>query len=296
MSVLYFDTSAINRLADDPNRSLLLKALRREVCSISIFTVIELASTPDNRRRLHLITTAKQLVGDSRPLAMPGDILRRVTQAFSGREQTMDASMGSEWDGLWLALSEPTFTDADMVAEAQEWKTSEENWYQDILEKARPIVQSELQKRPKDEQDWITKYPSRLLKHFCRNREFMVDVVNRLSPPAVLITNELAEGVIENLDPWRFFLAGLAFGFYRRSLQPSGYGRQLSPGSIDTQQSIYLAGCDRFVTADQGGEGGPWGGQLAMMRTIIPYGTSYKRTAWHFNQLRDWCTIVGSNR
>jgi len=289
MRRLYFDTSAINWLADEPKRSLIFKALSQDACSISIFTVVELASTPNDARRIHLLSTAKQLTGDYRPLAMPGEILSRSASAFINREETMNPSMGEDWDGIWHALCDPTLIDKQALNEAQAWKSKQQKWYQDMHEIGRPYVQADMSRLSEPERKWIVQFPSRLLKHFARNREFLLHIVSDLAPSTITVSREIAEGIIDNLEPWRFFLAAMAYGMYSRSLQINGYGKQSNPGSIDTQQAIYLAGCDVFVTADEGRQSGPWGGQLAMMRMILPFGTQH-REVWHFNRLVEMCS------
>jgi hypothetical protein len=294
MGRLYFDASAINWLAKDPNRSSLLKVLSKNTCSTSIFTIAELASTPEDRRRVDLLSVAKELSRDFRPLAMPKEILFHSASAFVNRQQTIVASMSHNWDGLWDALNDPTIIDKSALDEVQAWKSAQQKWYQDLHDKVRPQVQAELSTLSTEEKKWITEYPSRLLKHFLRDREFVLDVVSDLSTPALAISRDIAEGIIDNLDPWRFFLAGMAYGMYCRSLKTNGYGKHANPGSIDTQQAIYLAGCDQFITADQGRQRGPWGGQLGMMRTIIPFGVQ-RTTAWHYNRLKERCLSVGSD-
>ena len=286
MSTLYFDTSAINRLTDEPNRSSLLAVLSRNTCAISIFTIAELASTTSPDRRSQLLRTVKELIGDYRPLEMPGELLKRATRALLNNQATMDLSMGPEWNGLLVALNDPTSIDDITLAEAQRWKAKQEQWYNTMHNNARPHIQAELSTLSDDERKWISGYPSRLLKHFSHNIKFLTDVVCDLSPSELSISKEIARTILDKLDYWRFFLAGMAYGMYCRTVKLEGFGWQSNAGSIDTQQSIYLTACDQFVTTDEA--------QHAMIRTIIPYGIR-RRTVWHFDRLRKESLGVASS-
>ncbi len=45
-----------------------------------------------------------------------------------------------------------------------------------------------------------------------------------------------------DLEQWRFFLGGMAYGFFLRSVQRENFSKKRNPGGIDTMQAIYLSG------------------------------------------------------
>ena len=105
----YLDTSAINRLYDDPRSPNLRKVLQKKsIVYPSVFIVAELAAEPDERRRIGLLELLKKISGNYRPVAMPEDLLRRSLESVNIWSSDMNHSMGPKWGGVWSALNNPT--------------------------------------------------------------------------------------------------------------------------------------------------------------------------------------------
>ena len=79
-------------------------------------------------------------------------------------------------------------------------------------------------------------------------------------------------------------------GMYGRSIRTGQFGKDKNPGSIDTQQSIYLAICDVFVTADRL--------QRRMLRLLACFGHRKKASIGNIQDLLYgfWINIDRSNR
>jgi hypothetical protein len=280
MKIIYLDTSAINHLHDDPNASTLTEAIKTKTQPlISVFTFMEIASTSDSHRRLGLLTSLKGIAGKYRPAGMPGDLLRRSLEAISVLASRIEISMGPEYDGVWIALKEPKLIDDDAYKEIMERKRHEEEWYQDMHDQGRPEIQQALAKFPPRERDTLTF--SRFMKHYRSSTE-LVNIVYNLalrSGASVKVDNELVLRTIQCSEHWRFFLAGMAHGLYARSARIRNFSKNKNPGSVDTQQSIYLATCDVFVTADQQ--------QYRMLRLLVPFGHK-KREVWKYSNFVSW--------
>jgi hypothetical protein len=278
---VYLDTSAINHLYDDPNARILTETLNsKSQPLISVFTFMETASTSDSGRRVGLITFLKSITGHNRPVAMPGDLLRRSLEAMSVRASTIDISMGSEYDGVWIALDQPDLIHNDAYKEVLERKRHEEEWYQDMHDLGRPEIQQALTKLSPKERHTLTTF-SGLIKYYHSNPN-LVNLVCDLashSGAKVAVDNLLVSTTIQHSEHWRFFLAGMAYGLYARSVKITNFSKHKNPGSVDTQQSIYLATCDVFVTADQQ--------QHDMLRFLTPFGHK-KRDVWDYPDLARW--------
>ena len=283
MKIFYLDTSAINSFHDDPNASS-LKAVIKDKAQvyISVFTFAELASTSDKDRRIGLLKLAKDISGKFRPIAMPGDLLRRSLEAINVWAPDMDNSMGPEWDGLWIALNAPSLIDEESYREITEWKAQQETWYHQIHERGRPLMQEGIEKLPPEERTALMSSFSRLIRYYPLDRDFIKDFVADMasrSGTKFLINRAFADRIIRCSEHWRFFLASMAYGMYVRSIRASHFGRDKNPGSIDTQQSIYLTICDVFVTADQQ--------QYRMLQFITPFGHK-KRQIWKYSKFASW--------
>lgn len=278
---VYLDTSAANHLYDDPNAHVLTETLKsKSQPLISVFTVMETASTSDSGRRAGLTAFLKTITGRNRPVAMPGDLLRRSLEAMSVRASTVDISMGPEYDGVWIALNQPGLICDDAYEEVLERKRHEEEWYQNMHDLGRPAIQEALTKLSPEERRTLTTF-SGLMKYYHSNPN-LVNLVSDLASHSganVAVDNKLVRTAIQHSEHWRFFLAGMAYGFYARSVKITGFSRHKNPGSVDTQQSIYLAVCDVFVTADRR--------QHDMLRLLAPFGHK-KRDVWGYPYLARW--------
>jgi uncharacterized protein with PIN domain len=279
----YLDTSAINSLYDDPKASKLIEAIKKNAyVYVSIFTIAEIAAESNAHRRIGLIKIVKDMISGYRPAAMPADILRRSLEAISMWAPTMNHSMGSQWNGVWIALNDPGLINCRGYQEVTSWKQQQEKWYQDMHNKGRPEVQRILAKLPPKERLDLASQFSRFLKYYLSHPNFVEELVNYIASRTsanVKIDDELVRRIIRHSEYWRFFLLGHAYGVHALSVRMSHFAKDKNPGSIDTQQSIYLAICDVFVTSDQQ--------QHRMLRLLTPFGHK-KRQVWKYSKFASW--------
>lgn len=287
MRTFYLDTSAINCLFDDANRSDLTDRLGTHFkVYISVFTVAELAATLDRNRRIGLVTLAKEISGGYHPLAMPGDLLKRSLKATQGWKKEIDASMGPEWGGLWMVLCNPDLIDQKAYSEVICWKEQQEKWYQDMHDRGRPRMQQAIAKLPaKEKNTFGSSFPT-LIQGYNQRPDFINNVVcDIVSSLNMILNKERVQRLIDHSEYWRIFLASMVYGMCVRSVQPTHYGKRKNPGSIDTQQAVYLAACDVFVTADEQ--------QRRMIRFMIPFAHKHKRrSVWTYERLTGWIQNV----
>ncbi len=282
--IIYFDTSAVNWVFDDPQRDLLIARLLEDATiHISIFTVAELAATPSKERRTELLRLAGELSCNWRPLAWPGDLLKRSLDALISQEEKIEGSMGPEWDGLWQALCNPEAIDSEDWQEAVQWKNRQEHWYQEMHDEGRGYIQEALSRIPTKDRESFYRRPSRILRYFYNNTEYITNLISEMAKRCGYekSSKESLRAVL-GLEQWRFFLGGMAYGFFLRSVQRKNFSKKRNPGSIDTMQAIYLSGCDSFVTAD-------WN-QHRMMKWLLPLGYR-KRRIRYYDQLRQQILI-----
>jgi len=274
----YLDTSAINRLYDDPENINLQKILQENsIVYPSVFIIAELSAEPDKSRRIGLLELIKKISGNYRPAAMPGDLLRRSLESVSIWSRNMNHSMGTKWDGVWLALNDPTSIDDNAYQEIIEWKREQEAWYQDMHDRGRPGMQEVIKKLPPPERNAVYARFSKLVSYYPPEGDFLRNMVFYLASGSganVAVTDELIQRVIKHSEHWRFFLVSMAYGMYVRSVKATHFSKKRNPGSIDTQQAIYLTLCDVFVTADEA--------QYRMLRLLAPFGHK-KRYIWQYS-------------
>jgi len=282
MKTIYLDTSAINYIYDDSRSDRITSILKEKArIYLSIFNIVELACEKDKNRRIGLIKIAKKLIGNYLPLAMPGELLKRSLISICFGKKNMNNSMSKDWDAIWIALNEPELIDNEEYSEIITWKKNQEKWYQNMHESGRPKIQKAIQQLPKSEQKKLTYSFSRTITYYSKQQDLVTSLIDNISfnNKLKLRNDEIAQIIITHSEHWRFFLAGMVYGLYSRSLRFQNYGKKKNPGSIDTQQSIYLSTSDIIVTADNY--------QFRMMRLLVPFG-HIKRYAWNYKKFREW--------
>ena len=103
---------------------------------------------------------------------MPGDFLKRSINSVDARAQEMDHSMGSEWKGVWVAMSDPSQMDEKAYKEIIDWKKSQEEWLQDMHDRGCPRVQEVIKKFSKAEFGELTLSFSNMVRYYSPDRKF----------------------------------------------------------------------------------------------------------------------------
>jgi len=81
--------------------------------------------------------------------------------------------------------------------------------------------------------------------------------------------------IISHSEHLKFFLVSMGYGLFVRAVKQNNFSKKKNPGGIDTHQSVFLAACDVFVTADNE--------QRKMLRYLVPFGNK-KRTILSYNE------------
>lgn len=280
MNIFYLDTSAINRLYDNPKIPELKNAIIfKGKIFLSIFNIVELASESNKERREGLLKLVRDIGCNYRPLAMPNEILKRAVEAVRVLARDMNYSMGEEWDEVWVILKEPEQIDLEAYDKIIKWKKKQEQWYQELHDRGRNLWQDKISDLSKEERHTFTSNFSKLIKTY--RPEFIASFVSNLANKGANLTinDELAKRIVRHSEHWRFFLFSMTYGMFVRSIRTSNFAKSKTPGSIDIQQSIYLANCDIFITADDA--------QYAMLRLINQFGHR-KRKVWKAARFIEW--------
>src|SRR5215471_4796040 len=103
-----FDTSAINRLHDDPDRrAIIARLLAKNRVLITAVNIVEAAVTEDLERRISLLILQRQLSNDDRPLRLPTEILRHLTRAYVQKLPSADIAIDDSEAQFWWVLHKP---------------------------------------------------------------------------------------------------------------------------------------------------------------------------------------------
>lgn len=178
MKTVYLDTSSLNWICDDPDKTILIdKILERCQVNISVFNIAELSATSDNNRRKELLNVAKDLTGSTHPLAMPGDLLKRTYRSVIDGEVTIKATIDEEWMGVWNALQNPDSIDEQSNKDIKRWKRAEEEWYKKLINNLRDDVMKEIEGLTSPQKRLLLSRSSAFLKHYSNNEPLLLDMV-----------------------------------------------------------------------------------------------------------------------
>jgi len=282
VSALYFDTSTINSLYDDPQcGALTIRLVGESHVRLSLYTFLELASTPCRERRTGLINLARKLLSGYKLLAMPKEILDRSLVALQGGSRDVDPTIGPEWGAVSHALYHPDQAAESFYSTVDGWRKQHQKWYDDIHEQGRPHVQQFIAGLSKADRDVITSGFAKLVRYLCSRRDFVAEFTcgTVINQAVESVTRASTYEAMEQLETWRFFWVGMTYGFYVRSVRSHHFSKRRTPGGIDTAQAVYLAAGDAFVSSDLR--------QRDMMRLLVPFGWK-QRHVWGYDELKQW--------
>ncbi|VAX22337.1 hypothetical protein MNBD_NITROSPINAE04-1288 [hydrothermal vent metagenome] len=124
--IIYFDTSSLNRLNNDSNKEIIIKALRssRFQTVISAMNIAELSLTSDKTQRTNLLRMAHKLRKKHLPLAWPEDLLRNDLDRFVGRRMKRKIVLDDKYKGINIGLKHPELIGDIELEEVLNWKDS----------------------------------------------------------------------------------------------------------------------------------------------------------------------------
>lgn len=280
MNNFYLDTSAFNYLLDHLPAGIGTSLPEGTAVVTGAFVIAELGATPDTDRRTRLLLLAKAMLDGIRPLAMPGELLVRALECVRERRATMDHSIDSKWDGVWIALNNPERVTEDFRQETLGWKNQQETWYTEMSRRVRPNVQAQVEREmaavSQTDLGRFSVVTRNLSRSVC---ELVASDLAKASGTTTDVEGDLVASLVTHSEHWRFFLLSLLYAMHSRALRPTSYSPSRTPGWIDGQQTIYLAACDTFVTEDKE--------QHRMVRLIAPFGHD-ARHVWTAHRFEQW--------
>jgi len=248
--VIYcFDTSAINRLLDDPEREPVIKAiLGIGSFRITAYNVLEVAKTKDEDRRPRLINLMRVLADGKRPLDRPNTILLTYAKAHADRTSSAPVNADDNLDSLWIALNQPDLVDEEARQEALTWATQWEHDFSEVVAGDREKFQALFQKVPGE---WPKSTASTLRAYLNKKdecRSLISDVYGRHTGTSL---TDSEYPVLVREPAWPLYFSGYAYAVHQRAIQEHNFSGSRNAGAIDLGQAVYLTLCDRFVTNDR---------------------------------------------
>ncbi len=243
-----FDTSAINRLLDDPEREPIIQTiLGIGSFRVTAYNVIEAAKTTDMNRRSRLIEIMRRLANGKRPLDRPNTILLTYAGAHAARASSAPVNEDTNLEGLWIALNEPNLLDREAKEEGSAWTEEMEAAFSKIVAEDRNLFQPLFQKSPNERPKTTAATLRAYLNAKDEYRSLIRDIYKDQTKQ--LLTDSEFEVLVRE-PAWQLYSLAHAYAIHQRAVQEQNFSEMRNAGAIDLWQAVYLTLCDRFVTND----------------------------------------------
>jgi hypothetical protein len=245
---IYFDTSAINALYDDPECERVAAGLTSMgTFRASAFNVSEVAGTRDRERRKRLLLLIAILADGTVPLQIPNMILRGMLRAHADGQSDFSTEVAVNDDAI-LALRSPDLITDESREMASEWTKNVEA----LFDSDAVSMRERMQRARKADKKPYHSSAGALIRHMMFDpgdayRKFVAAMY--LVETGKMVSASVLDQLMQH-PAWKLFFGGFTFALHRRSMRSERHARWRHAGALDLQQAVYLAFSDFFVTAD----------------------------------------------
>jgi hypothetical protein len=240
-----FDNSAINGLADDPQRGLLQPRIGAGFCfRLTGDTFGEVVATTDAARRRFLLDLCKHLVTTGDCLLPHDELLKNVIKEHSKGDSYDWRAVGVRCKEYEDEIARQEFIDDHVAAEQRSFSAEVGSEFAQIYERARPHFQKLFRRHGAPPPSL-----SELIDALQAPGGAFWSMASELysKPTGVNIREAAARDFVDACPPFRALLTALCIAQHQRSVQNP---RRKSTGAFDLYASVYLPYCEEFVTAD----------------------------------------------
>jgi hypothetical protein len=289
---IYFDTSAINEITSDPQKSKVVDRLTSDHTPLlSALTISELVATTKQERRQKLLLVASNLTKIADPpyhrtLVDREEMLVRALKQFLDPSITIDFYSHQSDPFPELPLLRNPYAEIgdgkNLMSAGMKWL---ESAHRTRMDNVRGSTQTSSNQFPAEDVQLMQEKRADFLRGFIEREDLLKTYVNRLVVDIQLIKDIRFEDrlngreieILEKSDVWRLYLADAIIELYNRNFQRENYGHKNNPGWVDARQSVYVAEADVFVTNDRN--------QRKFMRIVSRFSLRQKRI-WSYERLK----------
>jgi hypothetical protein len=257
--ILKFDTSAINRLTDDPDSEALTAGLTSGFyVQLTFESVEEIVATTSAGRRHSLLNICNRLLPLGGCIDPASAILEKMVAHFEG-------SAPFSWTGVEVGLPDAAekisrFEDFDneLAERVQEERWVNKRSFAEVYRNAKPhfgkALASASEGVPQTPAELVARLPKTLWKT-------AGNVYARYTSKAA--DEARVREFLKECDPFRALIMAFFAAAFDRCVRSRGRGGSFRSGLVDTLMAICLPYCDQFVTDDTRS-----GGQRAFYKEI----------------------------
>jgi hypothetical protein len=278
------DTSAINRLADDPDSDALIAGLKSGFFLRLTFTSLsEIIANENGDRRRKLLRVCKQLLPAGDCIDPQHEILRKMIPEF-------EANPSFDWRSLRVDFPQAqdviarqeNFGDQEARQEREENEQLKDQFAR-VYEDAKPhfdrLFTSGAASPPRDVAELVARFqiPGGVFWTLAGN---LYARVGKKTPDETLMHKFVAE-----CDPFRALMIAFFAAQYDLCVRPERVGPSFKSGRNDTVMAICLPYCHQFVTNDKG--------QLACYRAVASI-AGLDMIVRSYEEFRNGFSLVGA--
>jgi hypothetical protein len=286
--IVSFDTSAINRLADDQDSDALIAGLTAGYFVRSPFTAVsEIIAASSGERRRRLLTVCRNLLAAGDCIEPHHEILKLTVQLFE-----RSASLDTAHVNLRMIEAEneilraENFDDELAEREREENRANDRTFCSVYAAAKKPFDEIAAQAVANG-----TRMPAsvgELVEALQKGGAFWTLARNLYQRMA---TREVDDATLKlfyaKCDPFRSLMLAIFAAQYDRCIRQPNDNRSLRSGRNDTFMATCLPYCDEFVTDDRG--------QLACYQEVVALAGLYT-TVRSFDDFRDGLFVVAGTR
>jgi hypothetical protein len=249
--ILTFDTSAINRLADDPDSDALIAGLRSGFhVRLPFTTISEVAASKDATRRRQLLRVCSLLLLSGDCIDPVYEVIKKLVARFESPGTFDWSDVPIEIAGAGAAIADSKIITEDLAKNEREEARAFEKGFVKMFNDMKPDIDRLLARGHEKTPGSI----SELVERFQKPGGVFWNLVRALydrhaEQPA---DDATIRRFTEACDPFRAMIIAMVAAQYDRCVRPRSTLPSLRTGRIDTFMATYLPYCDEFVTSDRG--------------------------------------------
>lgn len=253
-TIVAFDTSAINSLADDPNCTVLLP----KICSgfhvlLSATSAGEMIAAPDALRRSKLLALCKELM-------QSGDYIHNAYHLLQILACDFEVSPTFDWRLVNIKFQEAkdqlrngtAFDDSESQSVRDE-NREDKSKFEAFYKRFHPLYDHAFAQPGAIRPANLGESVERLRKSgsFDKMASVLYAYVSGQNPKSDPPPTSAVQRFLHTCPPFYALLLGLCAARYARNLKPSG-NPNMKAGALDTSMATCLPYCQIFVTNDTG--------------------------------------------
>ncbi len=246
--ILTLDTSAINRLADDPSCEAVINGLAASFFVRLTFTSVdEVAQSSDAERRDRLLGVCKRLLASGECLLPVDELLQKLVRAFDTDTATFEwCKVDVRLDEAVEAAVRSAAISDELSKAAREEAGPMKQLFESMLRDTKPAFDSVFAANPSARPESVGELIGRLQRG------------SQYWKTAGSLYNSIAgqsadEGTVHKFwdrsPPFQCLMGALCAALYDRNVRLPNTPGSLRAGWADTFMAVYLPYCHQFVTA-----------------------------------------------